>query len=59
MGKKWRNGGDGNEMRAGRGNGRRRGDVWCMAGGAVVVKWWVGEVGYLGKERKMGRGCTT
>jgi hypothetical protein len=26
-----------------------------MAGGAAVVKWWVGEVGYVGKERKMGR----
>jgi hypothetical protein len=57
-GKKWRNGGDGNERRAGRGDGPRCGDVWWMVGGVVVVKWWVGEVGYMGKEKKMGRGCT-
>jgi hypothetical protein len=58
MGKKWRNRGDGNERRANGGDGRLRGDVWWMAGGVVVVKWWVGEVGYVGKEKKMGRGCT-
>jgi hypothetical protein len=56
--KKWRNGGDGNERRAGGSDGRRRGDVWWMARGVVVVKWLVGEVGYVGKDRKMGRGCT-
>jgi hypothetical protein len=59
MRKKWRNGGDGNERRAGGGDGRQHGDVWWMVGGVVVVKWLVGEVGNVGKDRKMGRGYTT